>query len=276
MTVFLAQAWHRKSSFSNGCTCFAININDEILVGRNYDWRAGVENKSLIMKLHFNDKSSYNLTALSDMAIWQAFAKVNPANFMLFTDDAWNEKGLYISLNGVMNPTLSAGFCTPHVIQMISEKCQTVEEAIDILQTIPIHEAKIFTLADKNNHMAVIEYIPNQKIKVRTAKDYILTTNHFNHPDFILNNLDTLKVIPFHATFTRYYFLDLMLKKDLKNVSLDWINKILLTQPLLQNWRDKFSGDCVTVWSYAINLNTKKSKIILDPLTELPVIYKNI
>ncbi len=86
-----------------------------------------------------------------------------------------------------------------------------------------------------------------------------------------MENIEIFNQIPFHATFGRYSYLDLILKRDFQNtkdINVDHIIQILLKPPVLQNWRGIKNGDTITIWTYGLNLSTGKGKIIFAPVID--------
>ena len=149
-----------------GCTSFTINHNGETWVGRNYDMFYWLKDD---LECYLSvPKGGYRSLAQTDM--------------MVGREDGINEKGLYAALHGV--PSIF----TPGVhfwisIRYILDKCENVDEAIEYLEETKHHCAFHVMLADRSGKRAVVEVHPN-KVRVRWPEgDYIVTTNHLNHPE---------------------------------------------------------------------------------------------
>jgi len=272
LTGFLSST--RIKPFSQ-CSILAVKNNDGVFVGRNYDWVESSERISSLLNYEFTDHSANNFTAMTDMATWQIGKPVPQRDFVIMTDDAWNNKGLYICLNGAPGPKADTGMATPHVIQCVAEQCNTTQEAVELISQLPICQTKIFTIADKNGDFAVVEKSQDKGCFVRKSNEMIFTTNHFNHPKLILENLSIFIDIPFHATFGRYHYLEYNLLKNKENLDLNKILSLLTKPPVQQNWRGIDNGDTMTIWTYALNLTTGKYKIIFAPILREKEIINN-
>jgi len=209
------------------------------------------------------------------MATWQPGKPVNSSQYLIMLDDAWNDKGWFICLNGAPGKGQDYGMCTPHVIQCIAERCSTTDEAIDLIKQIPINNPKIFTIADKNGNFAVVERPLDKPVQVRRADDLIFATNHYSHPDLILENLTIFPEIPFHSTFARYHYLEYNLLKNKENLNIDEIVSLLEKPPATQNWRGINNGDVMTIWTYGLNLSTGKYKIEFAPILKEKAVLEN-
>jgi len=272
LTGFLSSS-HTKP-FSQ-CSALAFKNGGGVFVGRNYDWVESSEKISSLLNYEFTDNSANNFTAITDMATWKIGKPVPQHDFVIMTDDAWNNKGLYISLNGAPGKNANIGMCVTHVIQCVVEQCTTTKEAIKLISQLPINQTKIFTIADKSGDLAVVEKSLEKGCFIRKSNEMIFTTNHYNHPKLILENLSIFADIPFHATFGRYHYLEYNLLKNKDYLDLDKILSLLTKPPVQQNWRGVDNGDTVTIWTYGLNLTTGKYKIIFAPILREKEIINN-
>lgn len=263
------------NSIVSKCSAFVIKNNNGVLVGRNYDWRSASEEISSLLRYGFTDNSSHSFTAITDMATWKTGETIKPYEFVIITEDAWNDQGLYISSNGGPENKSYLGMCSPHLTQCVAEQCETVDQAIELIKKVPVTESKMFTLADKSGNMAIVEKSIDKGTYVRRAEDFILTTNHYNSPELILENLAIFPTVPFHSTFSRYHYLEYNLLKNGKDLDLEKIIALLIKPPTAQNWRGLANGDVVTVWTLALNLTTAKYLVEFTPLLETREITHN-
>ncbi len=253
---------------THSCSCIALQSNEGIFIGRNYDWMEASENYSAIIRLSYTDGSGHDITGISDMGTWEFGMKTDISKFEMVFDDAWNDKGLYVCINGAPGENRSIGISTPHIVQLIAEKASSTAEAISLIEKIPTPDPKLFTLADRSGHFAVVEKRVGLPIHVRESQKYIITTNHFLHPDNELDNIDIFTHIPFHSTFARYYYLNLALQGNYQNMTGKEIMELLLHPPALQNWRGVRNGDTITLWIYHLNLKDNAGEIIFAPLKQ--------
>lgn len=272
LTGFLHSA---RTKPKNNCSVFVIKNNFGVLIGRNYDWLESSEKISSLLTYKYTDDSVNSFTGITDMATWEMGKFVPTDKFVIMIDDAWNEKGLYIALNGAPGNGKDFGMCLPHLIQCIIENCDNTAEAIKLISNIPIDDPKIFTIADRNNNFAVVERSHEKGTFIRQSNDYIFTTNHFNHLKLISENLSIFDQIPFHSTFARYHFLEYYLRKEKNRLNLDSIIKLLNKPPLTQNWRGIKNGDIMTIWTYGLNLSTQKYFIEFAPILKEKAFLKN-
>jgi len=157
---------HPQAVDTPGCTGFAISKDGETWIGRNYDWYYWVMEgtESYLTE----PRGGYRSLAQTDI--------------MIGREDGVNECGLGVALFGI-----PSGFA-PGVqfwvsIRYILDKCRNVEEAVKYLEETPHHCAFNVLLADLSGKKAVVEVNP-VITRVRWAEgDYIVTTNHLNHPD---------------------------------------------------------------------------------------------
>lgn len=272
LTGFLASAYNEVA---HKCSVFAIKNKEGIFVGRNYDWLGASERISTLIDMQFSDISANSFTGISDMGTWEFAKPVNPHSYVVMFDDAWNSKGLWVGINGAPEKEAETGMSATHAVQAIVEHCSTTAQAIDMLQKIPLNSSKIFTLADKNGNFAVVEISLDKGIYVRSSSEYIFATNHFNTPDLLTDNLSIFTTVPFHSTFARYHYLEYSLLQDKERINIEGAIHLLSKPPIRQNWRGAANGDALSIWTYGLNLETLKYKIIFAPLLEEKEIVQN-
>lgn len=266
LTGFLPIAWTKPS---NKCSVFIVKNSRGIWVGRNYDWRESSEKHSALINFEYVDDSSNNFTGITDMGTWEVGVIDGSEKFVISFDEAWNEHGLYVAINGAPGNKQEAGMSTPHLVQLLAENTKTTAEAIELVSQIPIPESKLFTISDKSGKIAVVEKSIEKGTKVRESNDLIITTNHYNHPDLLSENIQIFKDVPFHSTFARYHYIQYNLAVLEGELDLDKINALMMKPPVMQNWRGKSMGDVITDWTTAINLSDLKYQIQFAPLGEI-------
>jgi len=260
LTIFLSVT---KDLVERKCSSFAVRNEHGGFVGRNYDWRASSEKYSKSLSYEFTDRSAFNFKGNSDMGTWKKNIIVDKSEFALIVEDGWNDKGLYIGLNGAPGKTVLNGMNLPHLVQLVTETCENVNQAIALLEKVPTTNSHIFTLTDKAGNMVVAERSLEKGVFVRQEKQFIITTNHFNHPSLIQENIQIFNQTPFHSTFVRYHYLDLILSEVWKDINLEKIISILTKPPTLQNWRGE--DDTVTLWTLALELKSGKYIVKFTP-----------
>jgi predicted choloylglycine hydrolase len=146
----------------HGCTCFCYNDNNKMFFGRNSDMFPALKATSESI-LYRPDKG---------------YMFLGHSTSMVQMEDGMNEHGLAIGMNFLMTKYRKPGLNTGMIIRYILESCKTVQEAVDLIKTLPISSTQNFMMADKNGDMAVVECSPN-KMVVRKLDDFLVSTNHF-------------------------------------------------------------------------------------------------
>lgn len=117
------------------CSVFGLKQDGKVFVGRNYDWRAATEQSAHKLEVALTDANSF--TAISDMGVWKMGADAESNKFLVVVDDAWNEHGLFICLNGVHGKSAEFGMNCDHIVQAAIEQCKTTSEAVELITKSP-------------------------------------------------------------------------------------------------------------------------------------------
>ena len=200
------------------------------------------------------------------MGTFEIGAKPDLSQGILLLEDCWNEFGLYVGLNARLESDYGYGLCTPHVCQLACEKCKTTEEALNLIAEIPVPDPKVYIVADKSGHFAVVEKTANGITKIIENKKSLISTNHYLHQDLMGLNEQIFAKIPFHSTFARYHYLESKLLNHFDEMNLEKAKNIMSVPPVLQNWRETSQGDIVTIWTLCINLKDGEYDLIFAPL----------
>jgi len=146
----------------HGCTCFCFNDNGKIFLGRNSDMFP-------------------SLKATSESILYRpdnGYMFLGHSTSMVQMEDGINEYGLAIGMNFLMTKYRKPGLNTGMIIRYILENCKTVQEAVDLLKTLPISSTQNLMIADKGGDKAVVECSPCKMI-VRRSDGFLVSTNHF-------------------------------------------------------------------------------------------------
>lgn len=234
------------------CTIFGVKNKNGVFVGRNYDWHPATEKVFQIYKIINPQRNSF--IALSDMGISGEFG-TKPQYLSYEADDTINDKGLFIGLTFAYNDKWSYGLSCTHMIKLIAETCETVEDTIQVFKKIPLCCPKNFFIADINGNMAVVEHTSNRRFKVLYPNDDILIqTNHYADPDLAEEDKVLVKR-PAHNTFSRYYETLQKVNEHKENFKLSDVIKILgnIESCICQNHLD-----IRTIWTLALDMEKKK------------------
>ncbi|MDD3391987.1 MAG: C45 family autoproteolytic acyltransferase/hydrolase [Bacilli bacterium] len=145
-----------------GCTCFAFNDNDKIILCRNSDMYP--ELKKTSESVLYMPENGYKFLG-------------NTTSFIQI-EDGINECGLAVGINFLLTKNYKIGINTGFLIRAILEKCKNTEEAIKLIKSIPLCSTQNIIIADNEGNLSVVEASPN-KVFVRKSKNYIVSTNHF-------------------------------------------------------------------------------------------------
>ncbi|OGK26135.1 hypothetical protein A3D76_06640 [Candidatus Roizmanbacteria bacterium RIFCSPHIGHO2_02_FULL_37_9b] len=256
------------------CSIFAANNKHGVFIGRNYDWFESSELTSKFIQYDYLNNKAFSIKGISDMGTTKPGKLVSSEDFYFFIEDAWNNN-LYIGLTGAPGKKTDIGIATPHVVQLIAEKCKKVDEAISILESLPIPNSQIYTLADKQGNLAVVEKSLEGGSKIRRSDSFIIATNHFNHEDLVYLNAKVFEKVPWHSTFGRYHYLEAHLVASWQKLDFSNVHPLMNKPPVLENWRGVKMGDTITDWTLALNLQNEKYRINFAPLLKNNVFVAN-
>ena len=135
----------------------AVITNQQPLLIRNYDLSPAL---------------SENLITHSNF-LGQAIIGTNECLWGL--DDGMNSSGLAASLTFGGSNKVGKGFGIPFIMRYVLETCETVKQAIKVLQRVPSHMAYNITLLDKSGDYATVMVAPEQAAIVTRER---CITNH--------------------------------------------------------------------------------------------------
>jgi predicted choloylglycine hydrolase len=152
----------------HGCTCFCFSDRDKTYLARNSDMFP--ELKSTSESILYRPE--------------QGFAFLGHSTSMVQMEDGLNEQGLSVGMNFMTTKNYKPGLNTGMVVRHILETCKTVNEAVELINQLPLSSTQNIILADKEGNMAVIECSPNRVVvrKLEPADGYLISANHFIDP----------------------------------------------------------------------------------------------
>lgn len=195
------------AAYAGGCTSFQAPKadGDGYLFGRNYDY---YKNPTLVILSH--PKKGYASISASDISFIGYNLENLPDTYLkrfnslasIFTPlDGINEKGLCVSILAlppaycVQQDTPRHDVGTSTLVRLMLDRCATVEEALDLLETVDLRQdiafkaAFHYMVADATGDAAVIEFDPQddwRTIVVRKPEDasHMEVTNHLLAPAY--------------------------------------------------------------------------------------------
>jgi len=175
---------YQPPAYITGCSQVVWQNKPQLV--RNYDYHPSLCEGTLINS-SWNDKQ---VIAVGD-CLWGVV-------------DGMNNSGLVASLTFGGRKVVGKGFGIPFILRYVLEFCNNVEEASEMLQTIPSHMAYNVMVLDKTGNYKMLQIAPDHKPIVT---DYKVSTNHQGKIDW-----------PAHAEFSktleREKFLQNLLKTD--------------------------------------------------------------
>ena len=172
------------------CSCFAVSNGAHILFGRNSDFLTELEKDNMNVIYRFSS-GSYAFTGNTT-----AFVQI---------EDGINEKGLAVGLTSVYPPSIKPGMNAGLLLRFFLEKCQSTEEVIQWIKTLPISSAQTFTVADSRGDIAVLESCADSVQIIRPTKEqsYVCATNLFHSAKLASRNhlgIDSWEAEPRYQT----------------------------------------------------------------------------
>lgn len=161
-------------TFNPHCTCFAFQDKDNLIFGRNSDCLVALE------KLYAN--CLYQLDG--------AYAFNGNTTAFIEMEDGINEHGFAVGLTFIHPVMVKAGLNAGMLVRYLLEKCRTVEEAIELLNNIPVASQQTLTVMDQSGNFAVIE-CNCDRVEVRMPAEqngFVVAANSFVSPEMAQYN----------------------------------------------------------------------------------------
>ncbi len=151
------------------CTVLALaperTADGRLIFGRNYDFLYNVL-PGFTYRTHPKDRYA----SLGNCDIW------------IGREDGLNEAGLFVAMAATMLPGFQPGLTFWFVVRMILDRCATVDEGLEIIQSVPHAQSRNFLLADRFGK-AVVAETTIEGVEVREPEDGLLIiTNHAASP----------------------------------------------------------------------------------------------
>ena len=175
------------------------------------------EQPILIRNYDLSPDLSENLITHSNF-LGQAIIGTNECLWGL--DDGMNSSGLAASLTFGGSKKVGKGFGIPFIMRYVLETCETVKQAIKVLQRVPSHMAYNITLLDKQGYFATVMVAPEQAAIVTKERSI---TNH-------QKQVTWPEQASFSKTIERKKYLDELLKHQ--SLSKDQLIESFLKNPL--------------------------------------------
>ena len=194
-------------TYLGGCSIAAIADSGDVRLVRNYDLSPEL-NEGLLLRTE-----------------WTGRAVMGMVEFLWGLSDGINDAGLTVALAYGGRSETGTGFGVTTILRYILETCDTVPEALKVLERVPSHMAYNLVLGDAAGRTASVELSPGGGVAVMPTA---IATNHQSTP--------TRADRPaFTRSFERHAHLDRL------RVAPRRLNREFLRAPLLQDrYREGF------------------------------------
>jgi predicted choloylglycine hydrolase len=143
------------------------SADGKLWVGRNYDYFYEPAKQAATTYLTYPEGG---------------FASLGNSDIWVGRSDGLNEAGLFIGLTATFHAGVKSGLAFWFIVRMILDRCKSVEEAIQIMESVPHAQSRNYLLADRSGKAAVVE-ATIEGISIREPEDGLLvTTNHCECP----------------------------------------------------------------------------------------------
>ena len=261
LNVNIDQLFFYDFSLDDGnCSQFAvlpsITENNQLLVGRSYEWN--FDNEELQLRTT-KANGKYKHIGFSGMTYGRY--------------EGLNDQGLCVTVSSggawdapQENKTLNWALA----VRVLLDNCKDVEEATKTLKGIPVEGPFIFILTDKNGNLAYLEsldgifdegYVGN-----KPDDGYVIATNHYILPGKLeFNKYNNPWLLP--NSRKRYEIIETALQKKIPKISENTILDILsqeMPDGISCHWQTDYFG---TLWQVMFNVTEGKVKICFGPST---------
>jgi hypothetical protein len=110
------------------------------------------------------------------------YASLGNCDIWIGREDGLNEAGLFVGIAATMLPGYQPGLTFWFVVRMLLDRCATVDEGLELIQSMPHAQSRNFLLADRSGQAAVAE-VTIDGVEVREPEGGLLAiTNHAISP----------------------------------------------------------------------------------------------
>ncbi len=197
------------------CSHFAVlppvTANGHIYVGRSYEFNHSMTDMRLVT------------TRITGQAAHIGFSDV-----IFGRDDGLNQHGLCATISaGAPGAPVEPGGCTfwP-VVRTVLDRCKTVDEALEVVESIPISFNFNLLLVDRTGQAARVEIACShravKRIDLNGPESFLIATNHYNLPEMRPYDLGR-----FANSVRRYRVIEERLRSSAPQISVETLRSIL-------------------------------------------------
>jgi predicted choloylglycine hydrolase len=172
--IYYAWSYQSDGRCSQMAALPGVTANGHLLVGRSYEWNHTESDHRLVT------------TRITGRAAHIGFSEI-----LFGRDDGINEHGLCVTMSAgaPMAPAEPGGCIFWAVIRTVLDRCHNVDEAIELIQTIPISFNVNLMLADRSGQAAVMEIASShravRRIRAGAPEGTLIATNHYILPEMM-------------------------------------------------------------------------------------------
>ncbi len=230
--------------------------NNEVLVGRSYEWNHNDEDLQLRTT---QVKGKYKHIGFSGM-VYGRYDGLNDQGLCVTNSagGAWNAKMETKSINWSL------------VTRVLLDNCKNVAEASKLLEKIPTEGSTTFILSDKSGKAALMEGFDGcfiiEKYDNTSEKEYVIATNHYNlSKNLEYNKFNNPWLLP--NSQKRYETIESFIQEVKDNITQKDVREFLskeFPKGLCCHWYTDFFG---TLWSISFNVSKKCVEVCFGPPT---------
>ena len=246
--IFYSFSYSRGSNCSHMALLPSVTADEHIYVARSYEW-------------NFDDDFRLCVTRIKGRAAHMGFSLMQFGRI-----DGINEHGLCVTMSAgcpMVQPT-EEGCRFWAVIRTVLDRCQSVPEALEVVQSIPISFHLNLLLTDKRGEAALVEIFSSKRAVKRigpdTREQTIWSTNHYNLPEMLPHDRGRMWM-----SVVRYQKIASLLANPASKITKDQLRELLSKQVpdglSCHYYRDYFG----TLWSEIFDLTTGDVEICFGP-----------
>lgn len=230
------------------CSQFTVlspaTLDNHIYIGRSYEWNT-------------QEDLTFCTTRVKGKA-----RHMGCSTFLFGRNDGLNEHGLGASFTGggIFGVNLTCGGLAHDIaIRILLDHCQSVDEALNRLQQIPLSGFFSLLLTDRMNNAALVEFadgiISVKRIAEHTPEPFLYSTNHFSLPN--TRNYNSLNNCILNQSKGRYTLLSSFLREKTPRIRKTNLKQVL-SKSYPEGVCDHYYNDGFgTLWSCIFDLTTK-------------------
>lgn len=146
----------------HGCSVFAVNENNNVYFARNMDMFPEYKKTSESVLYRVENKNTF----------------LAHSTAMICLEDGINQHGLCVALTFLLSKKIQPGINGGFIVRKVLEDCKTTDEAIKLIEKLPISSSHNIVIADKRGSIVVVE-CTSENINIRYGDKYVVATNHF-------------------------------------------------------------------------------------------------